>query len=218
LFGRDYEGLLGLEASALIMTLFQPRVLYDVGFQLSFLATLGLIIIARPLQEWCYVKDWLPILKEGLIITLAAELMILPLVAFYFHQVSFVSLTANLLAVPALEGIMATGLFALGMGWIFGWWLPVIAQITGYSVSIFLTYLIATVEFFANLPFASATLPAFHPIWIFYYYLLLGLILWLLRDPQKRGRTLLARASSSPLVWGGTASLAVLVWLAVFFL
>lgn len=218
LSGRERDGLIGLEASALIMTLYQPRVLWDIGFELSFLATLGLILIARPLQEWKIVKDWPPLLKEGLLITIAAEIMVLPLAAFYFHQVSFVSLAANLMAVPALEAIMATGLVAVAAGWLFGWWLPLLGFGFGYIAWIFLAYLIAAVEFFASLPFASASLPPFHPIWLFYYYLTLGVILWVWRDPHKRGQSLLARASASPLIYGGTALLAVVVWAAVLFL
>ena len=218
LLGREYEGLLGLEASALLMTAFQPRVLWDVGFELSFLATLGLIIIARPMQDWKPVKNWPPILKEGLLITLAAELMVLPLAAFYFHQISFVSLAANLAAVPALEAIMATGLVAIAAGWLFGDWLPLVASGAGYLVWAFLAYMIAVVEFFGSLPFASVSLPAFHPLWLFYYYLLLSLGLWVWRDPQKRGRRLLMQASTSPLAYAGLASLTVLIWAAVLLL
>jgi competence protein ComEC len=213
LLGRDYEGLLGLEASALIMTAFQPRVLWDIGFELSFVATLGLIIIARPLQEWSLVKNWPPLLKEGLLITISAEMMTLPLAAFYFHQVSFVSLASNIMAVPALEAIMATGLVAVVVGWIFGGWLPLLAVLFGYLAWIFLAYLITAVEFFGALPFAATSLPAFHPLWLFYYYSILGLVLWVWRDPQKRWRLL--HTSGSPLVYGGTALVAVVVWAAV---
>ncbi len=218
LLGRDYEGLLGLEASALIMTAFQPRVLWDIGFELSFVATLGLIIIARPLQEWRFVKEWSPVLKEGLLITIAAELMVLPLATFYFHQISFVSLATNLAAVPALEAIMATGLVVLAVSGVFGGWLPLLASGFGYLAWLFLAYLIGVVEFFAALPFASTMLPAFHPIWLVYYYALLGLIIWLCRDQQKRGRQLLAWASASPLIYGGVTATAVMVWLGVLLL
>lgn len=215
LLGREYEGLLGLEASALLMTLFQPRVLWDIGFQLSFVATLGLIIIARPLQEWKPVKNWPPFLKEGLLITFAAEIMTLPLAAFYFHQISFVSLATNIIAVPALEAIMATGLVAMAAGWLFGGWLPLLALGFGYLAWIFLAYLIAVVEFFAGLPFAWASLPSFHPLWLFYYYVLLGLIIWALRDAKNRGYSLLARISASPVLFGGMALAASGIWLLV---
>lgn len=217
LLGREYAALLGLEASALIMSLFQPRVIWDVGFELSFLATLGLIIIARPLEDWKFVAKWPPLLKEGLLITIAAEIMVLPLAAFYFHQISFVSLLANVFAVPALEAIMAVGLIAAGFGWIFGGWLPILAVGAGAIVWIFLVYLIGTVEFFASLPFASTMLPTFSPIWLFYYYALLGLLIWLARDSQKRWQLLLNRAATSPLAYGGLVGIAALIWLLILF-
>jgi len=218
LLGRDYDGLLGLETSALLMTVYQPRVLWDIGFELSFVATLGLIIVAQPLQEWSLVKNWPPLLKEGLLITISAEIMTLPLAAFYFHQVSFVSLLSNVMAVPALEAIMATGLVAVAVGWLFGGWLPLLAVLFGYLAWIFLTYLITAVEFFAALPFASTSLPAFHPLWLFYYYSLLSLFLWARRDPQKRWRSLLLQGSGLPLLCGAMALLATLVWVAVLIL
>lgn len=217
LAGREYEGLLGLEASALLMTLYQPRVLMDIGWQLSFVATLGLIVIAQPLQDWKPVKSWPPVLKEGLLITFAAEIMTVPLAAYYFHQISFVSLAANVIAVPALEAIMATGLVAVAVGWLFGGWLPLVATVVCFPVWLFLAYLIAAVEFFAGLPFAWASLPPFHPLWLFYYYAALGAFIWFARDSAKRGYSLLSRASSSPVIYGGMAALAGGIWLAVLF-
>ncbi len=213
LLGRDYEGLLGLEASAFLMTLYQPRVLWDIGFELSFIATLGLIIIGRPLERWERLKGWWPVIKEGLIITLAAEIMVTPLAAFYFHQISFVSLITNLLAVPALEAIMATGLLAVGAGWLFGVWLPWLAALFGYLVWVFLAYLISTVQFFGSLPFAAAVLPSFHPVWLFYYYFLLGLVIWIFQHRAKTWDFLKTRAANSPLALAGVASLVGLVWL-----
>ena len=90
LLGRENSGLIGLGTSALLLTAWQPEILMDVSFQLSFMATLGLLLL---LPGWHYKEqDWGKFLKQALATTVAAEAMILPLVIYYFHQVSLISL------------------------------------------------------------------------------------------------------------------------------
>ncbi len=217
LLGREYSGLLGLAGSAFLMTLWQPAVLMDIGFELSFMATLGLVILARPWQA--KTRHWPMIFQEGIILTVAAELLTLPLVAFYFHQLSLVSVLTNLLTLPAVALIMATGGVAVVMGTIFGGWLPVpfIGQIFGGLAWLGLAYMLAAVKFCANLPFAFLDLTAFHPVWIFLYYGLLGLAVWWWRSgrTQPSARHFLQVATTRSGLVGATA-LTGAVWLAVW--
>jgi competence protein ComEC len=186
LVGREYSGLIGLATSAFLLTLWQPEILMDVGFQLSFMATLGLLILT---DAWkTRKKGWGPFLKEALGTTLAAEAMILPLVIYYFHRVSLVSLLTNLLVLPVIPVIMALGGLTVvggllpGIGWL--------AQGVGGWCWLFLAYIISVVEIFAGLPFATLEIPLFHPVWIFVYYLVLGGLFWWFRlddtNPVKR--------------------------------
>ena len=211
LLGREYYGLLGLHAAALLMTLFQPRVLWDIGFELSFLGTLGLFVIARPLED--KMRGWPVIVREGVALTIAAELTTLPLTMYYFHQLSFVAIFANLFGVPALELVLATGGLTVLGGWLWG---PLGVGL-GWVAWVFAAYLLGTVHFFAQLAFGHAIVPEFHPVWIGIYYigLAFGLVWW--RDEQKRLQKWLGAATKSRWVMAGLVVAFVLVWGAVGF-
>jgi competence protein ComEC len=175
LLGREYSGLAGLSGSALILTIWQPAILMDVGFQLSFLATLGLLALTPVWQQ--PVKGWLLFLRDSLVITLAAEAMTLPLVIYYFHQIPLVGVLANLLVLPVIGVIMALGGLTLTAGLLLsGFSIP--AQASGGWCWLFLAYVLAVVQFCAGLPFASLQIPVFHPVWIFLYYLVLAGLFW----------------------------------------
>lgn len=174
LLGREYVGLTGLQIAALLMTIAQPLLLWNIGFELSFLGTLGLFLIARPLEE--KMAGWPPIVREGVALTISAEATTLPLTMFYFHQLSFVAVFANLFGVPALELILASGALTVIGGGLFA---P-LGVALGWISWLFAAYLLGTVHFFAVLPFGQALVPNFHPIWIFVYYVVLtfGLLWW----------------------------------------
>jgi len=216
LLGREYTALYGLFGTALFMTLISPQVLYDIGFELSFMATLGLILIAQPLQNLSQFKNWPAFLKEGLIMGFAAEAMTLPLSIFYFKQISLVSLPTSLLALPALPIIMATGAVLVGGGWVFSAWLPGLVSFLGWLSWLFLAYMIAVIDFFASLPFASVSLNAIHPIWLVVYYGLLAFVLTYARSEKFRLRV--SSLPASPIALGVMGFSAVGIWvLALFF-
>ncbi len=176
LLGREYSALAGLAGSAFLMTLWQPTVFWDIGFELSFVATLGLVLLARPWQA--RTRNWLPLVRDGLIVTVAAEIFTLPLVMFYFHQLSLVSLLTNLLVLPVLPFIMALGALAVLAGAIFNGWLPLAGQAFGGLVWFFLTFMLVAVKLCAGLPFSTLAWPAFHPVWLLLYYSGLSLVIW----------------------------------------
>lgn len=110
LFIRRADGLNSMGFSLMLLLVANPYCLLDVGLQLSFGAAGGVLCLARPIEErlcaWHF--GWL---SSGLAVTFAATLPILPLLAYYFGEVSVVSPFANLLAV-APAGV------ALVLGWI----------------------------------------------------------------------------------------------------
>jgi competence protein ComEC len=215
LLGREYFALAGLFVSALLMTLIQPLALMDVSFQLSFMATLGLIVLAQPWQA--KARHWPPFIQEGVILTVAAEVMLLPLLAFYFHKLSLVEVLTNTLIVAALALIMALGGLLVVTGGLFGNWIPLVGQVFGGLAWLFLAYLVEIVRFCAELPFSTLGVTSFHPIWIFLYYGLLGLAIWWWRSGRKSqlGQRMLQLAGS-PLGLGTASLLTLSIWLAVW--
>jgi len=148
--GRAGTAYVSLCFAALIMTLNNPLALWDVGFQLSFAATLGLILFTPAIQARFerFFTPRLPqeqarwilrFLSTGLIVTLTAQILTLPLIVFQFGRLSLVGLLANLLILPAQPPIMVGGMITLIVGLI----LEVLGQIAAVVPWFFLTYCIS---------------------------------------------------------------------------
>lgn len=91
--GRDRHSISVLALTALIMLVINPLSLLDIGFQMSFLAVLGIILFFRKLSE-LYYRDGNRIMKwlwDGFALALSAQLFVLPLVVFYFGNIPFLS-------------------------------------------------------------------------------------------------------------------------------
>lgn len=101
------DGLNLIAASCLAMLLWDPYLLLNVSFQLSFAVTAGLILFVPLLTPWL---KWLPAqIRSATAITIAAQLVSFPLTIFYFNQVSILSLAANLVLVPVIGLIALPG-------------------------------------------------------------------------------------------------------------
>lgn len=110
LFKREANPLGGLFLAGLVLLISNPRLLFDAGFQLSFSATGGLVYLYPRLQA--LAAGW-PRGVQWLLLPLAAQLGILPLVAYYYSLVSPVSLFTNLVLVGLLGAIVMVGMLAI---------------------------------------------------------------------------------------------------------
>ena len=101
--------------AAAMMLIFNPLLLrYDVGFQLSFLAVLGIIYLKPIFDNWIErinKKEQLNGFIQIITMTLAAQVATLPILVYNFGRISFISPIANVLIVPALPYVMGLGLF-----------------------------------------------------------------------------------------------------------
>lgn len=105
--GAERGRLLCLTAMGLLV--FKPLWLLDIGFQLSFGAAAGLVWLLPSCQRALPVR--LPaLISEGVGVTLAAQLGVLPLLVNYFHQLSIISIVSNLVLTPVLETAALLGL------------------------------------------------------------------------------------------------------------
>jgi competence protein ComEC len=124
---RKPDLLHSLSLSALIILIFDTQQIFDVGFQLSFLAVLGIFWLNQPILN-CLPKqnNWLKkIIFNTISISISAQLATLPLVLYYFHQFSFISIVANFFIVPFSEIVIVFSFlmtiliaFTLDFGWI----------------------------------------------------------------------------------------------------
>lgn len=148
--GRLARPLPLIVAAALGMVFVNPFVLlFDAGFQLSFLAVIGLTYLAPDLQRFF---AWLP-KRLGQVIaeTTGAIVLTLPLMMYQFGRVSIVAPVANTAILLAIPWIMLGGGMAMAAAWI----APFIGQTLFGLTWVLLSYVIKVVELFARLPFAS---------------------------------------------------------------
>jgi len=164
-FGKRYDVLRALFASALLLGIWNPlMVVYDPGFQFSFLAAFGLIV-GTPLlvPRLLFLKH--PALIEAVAGTLAAEFALLPLLLWQTGNLSLVSVLANIVAMPAVPYAMGAGVLAGAAAFLLGHAAPVFATIAGIPAYLPLAYIIKVATLLASLPFAEVVLPAF-PFWM----------------------------------------------------
>jgi competence protein ComEC len=160
--------------SAVVMLLINPLLLrYDIGFQLSFLATLG-IIYFYPFFERGLVKKQKALgLAEILFLTLSAQIFVLPIILFNFGKLSVISPLANLLVLPIIPLTMLLGFLTL----VFSFILPPLAVIFSWLTYIPLHYETIIIEYLASLKFAA--LDFVFPWWeIIIWYMLLTLFIY----------------------------------------
>jgi competence protein ComEC len=125
--GRRASRLYALALAALVLLVLEPGIAADVGWQLSFAAVLGILLLARRLRmaiaDRIGDRGWRRALSDGAAMTIAATLATAPLIAFHFEAVSTMTLVANLLALPAIAPAMWLGMLIAAAGQVPG--LPV---------------------------------------------------------------------------------------------
>jgi len=156
--GRRNSGLNALMVVALIMALINPLVLWDVGFQLSFFATLGLILYAEPFSNFTAnliakiskhdTSTFTRLLNDNVILTLAAQLTTIPIMAYHFKRISLVSFIANPFILPVQPAVMILSGLAVFVSLL----LQPIGQLLAWIAWPFSAYTIRMVELFNRVP------------------------------------------------------------------
>lgn len=165
----------------LVLSIFTPSVIQDVGFQLSFLAVLGLALFADPLSRWflSLLERGLPsstanlihtFLNEPLIISLAAQIATLPLIILYFGRLSLVSLPVNILIVPVQTILLVVGMIAVAVSFVS----PLIGSVIYWIDMVFLSWSIGIVRVFARPDFADVAIGIDGRIIQAFYVMLFG--------------------------------------------
>lgn len=186
--GRPRNSLVALAAAAGILLLINPWNLYDIGFQLSFAAAVGILylvpLVPSAEHKW---QRWL----TPFVTSLAAQLTTWPLTAYYFSGVSLVGCVASVLAIPVASLILAIGLLGLLVG---AWYLPV-AQVLLGATGLALTALTFLARWFAQLPGAFLYVKRPPVVFMLLYYTVFfaaPYFLWSKRGNIRRRRFLFA--------------------------
>lgn len=168
--GRTYDVIRALFAAGAVMLLINPYLLlYDIGFQLSFMATLGLVLLL-PHFESTVQRSGFVSLSSFFTATVVTQIAVLPLLLYHIGQVSLIAVVVNVLVLPVVPIAMfltfLTGLAAVVSA--------VLAQLIGVAAAVSLSYILLVAEWFAALPFAAVTVPTFSGLQVLGAYLVLG--------------------------------------------
>lgn len=185
LSGREKDSPHFLVLSAVLMLIYNPNWLLSVSFQLSFAATIGVMIIAPVLAS--YLKKFPDVIKADFAMTVCAQIMTMPIIAANFHQFSTIGLLSNILLLWTVPYIMVLGalsilvsLINLGLG-----------QITAIFSGVLLTYFVYIVEFTSS-ALQSIYVPKLPiVIWIGYYIFVLGMYIHLKNKNNSRNDELI---------------------------
>jgi len=200
LLGRQRSAITALTFAAAIMVAISPYILWDAAFQLSFVAMAGLIFIAPPFMslgrkgiiatmgEEGIGVSLANIITDSFSVTLAAIIAVWPVVAYYFGIISFAGPLATFLALPALPGIIITGVLTGGLGFIA---LPA-AQVIGWLTWLFLSYIILVVSGLAVSPLSFIEVGPVDATLIWIYYLALATAIFL----SRKKLTLMPKATA----------------------
>ncbi len=150
--GRLKNSLNALILSAVILLIINPKLLlFDIGFQLSFLAVFGILYFYQFFNtKWLkFIPDNFKI-RSIISMTLSAQILTLPLVFYYFGVISFISPITNLLILPVLPIAMIFGIILILLGLIY----QLFAFYFGFLVWAILKYIILVTELLAQIKFA----------------------------------------------------------------
>jgi competence protein ComEC len=171
LLRKDYKVIRALFIAGLFMIIQNPYiVLYDLSFQLSFLACFGLIVLSSPIENrLTFITERFGI--RGVVAsTLATQIFVSPYILYMMGQISIVGMFVNIIVLPFIP----TTMLFVSLSGIAGFISIFISKIFAYIANILLSYELFIVEKSANLPFSSIEVPPFSVyivllIYLFYF-------------------------------------------------
>ncbi|HKL92895.1 MAG TPA: ComEC/Rec2 family competence protein [Bacteroidales bacterium] len=177
LFGQLYRhrnaSVYTVLLSAFILLLWHPGFLYDLGFQLSYIAVLGILLGQKRLLELFEQRFHIPSpIASVLCISLLAQLATSPLTVYYFHQFPRWFLLSNLLMAPLAALLLYSGVFALLLADI-----PFLNVFSAYLLNLICKSMLGLTAWMSDWPGALLILKPFSQGWIYLFYVLFGLML-----------------------------------------
>ena len=196
--GRTASRWYALALAAVVTLALNPRVVGDTGWELSFAAVLGILLLAKPLQA--SMRGLPRLLAEGIAVTLAATIATAPLIAHDFGWISLAGLPANVVALPVVAGIMWAGMLQCGLAQ-----LPDLAGVPHAAVELFgmldgalLGALRSIARSFAEAPGSTVVLPLSSRAGVALAYGLIGAAALATRRAARRAEP---RASAVAAAW-----------------
>ncbi|MCL5675905.1 MAG: ComEC/Rec2 family competence protein [Patescibacteria group bacterium] len=179
-FGRPYFAAVGLFISGLLMIVISPTIVFDIGWQLSFAATFGIIVLAGK-TELKKGKNFLITFKDNLLFdlktTLSAQIFTMPIVLFNFHNLSIIAPLSNVLILWSIPYLMYGG-FGLIVVFLIINFVTVITSINfiffprvlSWLLFPLLVWFVKAVDYTGSLPLSALTIKSISLGWVYLYY------------------------------------------------
>lgn len=172
-----------LSTSALIILIYNPLSIFDMGFLLSFGGTIGIVLFYEKIKAWIINKfsiknNVLVYIVETLSVTLSAQIVLTPIMCYAFNTISFVSILVNVLIVP-ISGILTILGFVT---YIIGIICFPVAKFFGYSIFIIIRIITIIANMFSKIPFSNILVITPKIYWIIIYYLIIYRIIFKVRN------------------------------------
>jgi len=177
---RNYQVGRALIIAGLLMVIINPKILvFDISFQLSFLATVAIIYVSPILKnKFIFITEKFG-LRDNISTTISAQILVLPLILHQMGLLSIVALPANILVLAVIPATMFFGFITGALGVI---WLPLSIPFAWISW-LLLAYIVKVSEFFAGLPFSSVNISWFSTGIMFFCYIII--LVWIVIENKK---------------------------------
>lgn len=177
--GRPRAVILSLLVSSYIMLLLDPLIISDIGFQLTFLATLSIILLSPIILSFFKSPSGL---TEGFVTSLSAQLLVWPVIAINFKQVSLLSPLVNLFLTPIIGPVTYGGIIFLCLNYVSTF----LSRLLSYILWVPLTYFVVLVERFSAFKFMSFNISGISPLLVIIYYYLVGIFVFTFRSRLEK--------------------------------
>lgn len=164
--------------------LINPNNIINLGWLLSFASFSGIMILGPYLTKYFFAEKKPGFIATTILTTLSATFMTLPITLYYYGQISLISIIANLIILPTLS-------YAMGLVFITGIvsGIPVIETIISWCTEKLLSFHIAAVEFFGNMPQFLIKIDSYQPqVFLIYFLIFIPLLIGLLREKMVKLR------------------------------
>jgi len=177
---RRYDSINALFFIAFTLLIHKPIAIFSVSFQLSFIATLSILLLSPIFNKILSRK--IGFLGSLLAVTLAAQIGTLPIMAYHFKQLSVISLATNLLIVPLLAPILSIAFISVLFG--------IISFRIGFLINKITNNLLNYINWIsakcAIIPYGSFEINQVKIIYIFGYYILLSIIYFTYKQYENK--------------------------------
>jgi ComEC/Rec2-related protein len=205
---RNYHNLYSLATASFVILLFDPLIMFSISFQLSVLATLGIILfmplfgIINPAIENEALSSLWPIIKESFQTTLAAQVLTVPIILFHFSELSLLSFFSNTALLWLTPLITLGGVLYYFLSFLF-LFLPLepLIQILSFFLYLPATFFLRAIELFSQVEFLFLTDVNFSLKTLFFYLVIVLLIyykLYKLNEKNKKKHTITYCLESDP--------------------